>query len=48
MIHFYRAKPSWTGVAIVCLLPESMMIAVDLPQEKAAKTGALHMNMAGT
>lgn len=48
MIHFCNAKPSWTGVAIVCLLPESRIMAVERPQEKAAKTGALHMNMAGT
>ena len=33
---------------IVYLFPESKITAVDLPQEKAAKTGALQMKIAGT
>lgn len=33
---------------MVDLFPESITIAVDLPEEKAAKTGAFPMKIAGT
>jgi len=33
---------------VVVLNPESKITAVDLPHEKAARTGALQMKIAGT
>jgi hypothetical protein len=47
-MHFYNAYPSCTGVAYVTLLPESIITAVDLPQENEARTGVLPRKIAGT
>ena len=40
--------PSWTGIALVCVAPESMIRPVDRPFAKHESTAFLHKKNAGT